>query len=557
MRHKRFDPVFKDDLPLYLDRQLNLNIHSFHFIRPGNPIANYEKFEEKYRGVSGHIEKKLGSHRIVVGGQWQQRQIRSFAVSPNYGSFLEAYGIPFGGGTTEQQLSLRNSAIQEVFGYDIFGKKIDRADEVNDSPLQPHTFSFYAEDFYQLKNISLRLGLRYDNFFSDGLRLIRHDLIPGYDYFLNIPLSETRKAATYDYISPRVSMTLSLNSRIRLFFDLGKYVQQSRLKDIFTNRAKIINSMFRRYLNDPKAFDPALIRTTQSTLGAAYKISPHLTLKGVLFYKSGEGYLQTGNAFISPDSMSFSILNTDGTIKTKGLELNFFYRQQNKNLRLTYTYSDVDGTSSYPTSNLWITYRNNLRSKYFSFTSRPLEYNQKHRLNALLYYNTGTNSPWFLKNAGISLLFRFNSGHSYTLFDGYPSPFGIEFGTLLSDDFPILRSEVKEIITTPPNYQLDFRIDKSFVFGKAGFTLYLYIQNFLNYKNVIHVYRRTGATDDDGYKDFFDPAQSEEAEFIFYELININHRQHYQIRQGGDLFGRPREIRFGVKIHFGGAQNSL
>jgi len=36
-----------------------------------------------------------------------------------------------------------------------------------------------------------------------------------------------------------------------------------------------------------------------------------------------------------------------------------------------------------------------------------------------------------------------------------------------------------------------------------------------------------------------------------YDLINHGHRQHYEVNQGGDLFGRPREIRFGLQIGFG------
>ncbi len=71
-----------------------------------------------------------------------------------------------------------------------------------------------------------------------------------------------------------------------------------------------------------------------------------------------------------------------------------------------------------------------------------------------------------------------------------------------------------------------------------------------------HVYWRTGSTSVDG--SFDSPGlrdtvagHSGEEFFVLYDLINHGHRQHYEVNQGGDLFGRPREIRFGLQIGFG------
>ncbi len=44
---------------------------------------------------------------------------------------------------------------------------------------------------------------------------------------------------------------------------------------------------------------------------------------------------------------------------------------------------------------------------------------------------------------------------------------------------------------------------------------------------------------------------SQGEEFLtLYQLINIDHRQEYAWGQGGDLFGRPREIHFGLQLEF-------
>ena len=118
------------------------------------------------------------------------------------------------------------------------------------------------------------------------------------------------------------------------------------------------------------------------------------------------------------------------------------------------------------------------------------------------------------------------------------------------------RNKVSAKITTPWNYQFDFKMDRSFYLGKFPLTAFIYVQNVFNHKNVQHVYWRTGVTSTDGSfgissgtREFL---ESLGEEFILlYEQINIGHRQEYQWSQGGDLFGRPREIRFGLQIGFG------
>ncbi|MFH1942885.1 MAG: hypothetical protein ABIL68_12360 [bacterium] len=127
---------------------------------------------------------------------------------------------------------------------------------------------------------------------------------------------------------------------------------------------------------------------------------------------------------------------------------------------------------------------------------------------------------------------------------------------MLSDKNARYRGEKTGRITTPWNYQFDIRLDRTFKIGHLSFTAYFYIQNIFNRKNVLNVYWRTGEANTDGFweiipgyrKSFLDGMP----EFVtLYDFINIRHRQHYQIEHGGDLFGRPREIRFGVRIGFG------
>jgi hypothetical protein len=98
------------------------------------------------------------------------------------------------------------------------------------------------------------------------------------------------------------------------------------------------------------------------------------------------------------------------------------------------------------------------------------------------------------------------------------------------------------------------KIDKTVKLGKTReLTFYAYAQNILNKKNVNHVHWKTGNTVDDGSSDFLDHSRDEnwfDDFYTLYELINLDHRQQYRTAEGGDLFGRPREIRFGVSFSY-------
>jgi len=33
-----------------------------------------------------------------------------------------------------------------------------------------------------------------------------------------------------------------------------------------------------------------------------------------------------------------------------------------------------------------------------------------------------------------------------------------------------------------------------------------------------------------------------------YQFINLANRQHYWYNQGGDIYGEPRQLRFGIRV---------
>ena len=99
------------------------------------------------------------------------------------------------------------------------------------------------------------------------------------------------------------------------------------------------------------------------------------------------------------------------------------------------------------------------------------------------------------------------------------------------------------------------RLDKTVNLGPLAANFYIYVQNLLNTKNVLNVYKRTGNAEDDGY--LSDPGLSSsnlanygQGYVDLYRAINLGMGQGYRQITGNDLWGSPRQIRFGVKLEY-------
>ncbi len=409
-----YDPVFQDDLFRYNDNLSPLNFYNFSFNRPGEVITPYIKSQEDYVGISGYIRKKLGSHQLMIGGKWQRRTLRYYQAYSYHTYRFNAANLPIDAWSEEQQLELLRSGRVTTFGYDVFGREIEADDDINDGVRHPYTYGFYLEDRIEGERFTLNVGLRYDAFNSDALVYEDAD-IPG-TFLPYTQLSKMKKASTFDYISPRISATYFANKNLRLYFTLGEYVQPARQQDIFNGREYLGNYGF--FNTDIRGFDVAPVQTQQAVIGIWGQPQKSLSIQASYFYKSTDDHLQVESFEYTEerfDTLTSFRLNNNATTSAHGLELDLQYHGRRLKFGGNYTLSHVTGTSSFPTSNLWHAYRAEYDRNSFLF-STPLEYNQAHRLNALLSYTTADEGISFFRNSGLHLLFRANSGHNYQLF---------------------------------------------------------------------------------------------------------------------------------------------
>jgi outer membrane receptor protein involved in Fe transport len=242
-----------------------------------------------------------------------------------------------------------------------------------------------------------------------------------------------------------------------------------------------------------------------------------------------------------------------GTVK--GLSLAYDLRRTG-NVRLTanYTLQFADGTGSSSTTgvNLINSGQPNLR------TAIPLDFDTRHQIQTTFDYRYDEgklyNGPRIagknvLENAGLNVVMIANSGTPYTRSSYY-------FAEAQGTGTPILKGSVNGS-RLPFQFRINVRVDKSFTlnYGKkngeeerksAELQIYCLVQNILNTKNIIGVYRATGNPSDDGYL----TAATSQSQ-IANQVDPISFADLYTVRANNpNNFARPRVIRFGAILNF-------
>jgi hypothetical protein len=248
------------------------------------------------------------------------------------------------------------------------------------------------------------------------------------------------------------------------------------------------------------------------------------------------------------------INNDFGT--SKGLEMTLELRRtQRLAARVNYTLSNTRGTGSDSRSTR-VAVSDATISSYPTLTYN-LDYNQAHRGTMMLDYrfNQGDGGP-ILQGLGLNALLTFNSGHNYTKINepynlGQANPWNV--GTRATQD-PRGRNPVEPInsSTTPWNFNVDLTLDKLVKLSSFNLKFYANVLNLFDTRHIINLYETTGTDDDDGW--LKSPLAAQYIQIPnyreFYDAINLQNRWGYFLATGNDLWGQPRQIRFGVTVEY-------
>jgi len=580
-RYKNYDPNYKDNLLAYDDSLNNavngwtyssrtsgpsaLQFYNFPFSNSGADLTGYEKSETSKIGFSASYTAQIEKHELKLGGDYTRWTMRDYQES-GFGGILQQILADPNSSRNPNLLSnliTNNSgASLSNYGYDVFGNEVSSGEF---GPKHPVFADLFAQDRFELGDLIINAGLRFDYFSLDSWKL-RDYTGPIVDKTTwTVPDSVLTKAGAYMYISPRLGFSFPVTDRTVFHLQYGKFVQAPSLGTSYqgiTYTAHVLNGG--TAYSTPTAFDLQPERTTQYEIGFTEQFSDFAAFDVTAFYKDISGQVLYTAQLVNP-----SISNTSGTYyryinsdfsTTKGIELKLTVRRTNRvRAELNYTYSDARGTGSTENGSYGTAQTTGVNPSVIL----PLDQNQTHRGSLVFDYRFAKNDGGpILEQLGINILFTFDSGHPYTAIKSIDQLGGLgqlqpwEAGVAPALD--ARQSQPVEPINssvTPWNYSIDFRIDKTVSIFDFDVNFYVYVQNLLNTKNVINVYPSTGNAYDDG---FLESATAQKlsatlygTRFVdLYKAINLTNRQAQLFATGNDLFGTPRQIRAGILINF-------
>ncbi|MBI5474392.1 MAG: TonB-dependent receptor [Ignavibacteriae bacterium] len=545
-------------------RPTRKTLYSFQFNAPGDVLAAYAKFKRENISLTGALSAQLGSeHSIKIGGEFQRYTMRNYAWT-NDGVFSLAAllyqndQLPAGDPNKVSREQVLINAGVNNFGYDVFGNELNGTG-IN-APKHPVFASAYVQDKIEYNDLVINAGLRFDYINSDNKALVD----PSRPELTIDPTSGAINPAglvdvpTFTAVSPRLGLSFPVTDRTVFHTQFGKFVQQSRLRDIYQGlylTAANVRGGF--FIGTPVGFDVRPTRTTQYEIGFTQQFGDFASFDITGYYKDIKDQVvfdQQNTAQGSPLGAYYVFKNGDFAT-TKGVELTFNMRRQKRlQVNASLAFQDAQGTGSFPNSARGIVGApldgvTLFKPQYIS----PLEFNNSIRGNVNLDYRFGADDGGqILERFGISSLVTFASGHPYTR--------GIGGASLEGEARSRQPIEALNASTTPWTFQIDLRIDKTVrLFDALDANFFLYVINLLDNRNIQNVFLRTGTTDDDGY--LSNPTLGQPLINNYgprfaslYKAINVDYYEAYQnaafLNTVPYFFGPPRQVRFGVRLEY-------
>ncbi len=584
-RSKTFDPNHGDNVLLYNDSIANAkygypfrnyttgptaySLYNFTVNKFGTTQATYNKQQQTRFGASFDITSQVSSeHQLKIGASIEEYRVSNYTTGS--ASLLTYYrNNPDDARTPslKRDYAVAQNGGVNNYGYDWYGNKID---DINnpDGPKAPRYIGAYIQDKIEYSDLVVNAGVRLDYMDNDDFEFVDDPTtaaIEGPDnpsvdntIFASFPVYKvegTKKSKPFVGVSPRVGFSFPISERTVFHLQYGKFIQSPQLNVIYRGRgnsATIFSGG--NFIPNPVGFNIQPERTTTYEVGFTQQFTDNAAFDLTGFYKDVAGQIQIQRQLTASGATvaGYNMYANGDFVTTKGIELSLRLRRINRlRAQVNYTFSDAQGTGS--TINAAVS-SVEAGSLYPTIIS-PLDFNQRHRGSVNVDYSFGKNDGGpILEQVGANVLFTYNSGHPYTRSSGSIGQQGASTGALVESDarfsFPL---ESVNASTTPWVFNFDLRVFKGFDIGGVNAEVYCYVQNLLNTKNVLNVYRRTGNAFDDGFLSNPDlssnivsslgPGYTE-----LYRNANLVNGRHYVNTTGNNLYGTPRQIRFGMRL---------
>jgi hypothetical protein len=528
-------------------------LYGWSFAPFGYPTAAYTKIQRDNISINAAFSAQIGrQHTLKVGGDFQSYTIRTYQVpyTANLAKTIDLNNqLP---DSSDQKRSLQDIMIEwgvNNYGYDVLGTTVNSDDFLG--PRHPVFASAYLQDRMEYGDLVVNVGLRYDYFDTKSTPFVdptRPELTV--DRITNqIDPNGIGKSTPFSGVSPRLGAAFPVSDRTVFHVQYAKMVQQPRLRDVNLGMYAVANQLFWGGSTTPIGFDLRPTRTTQYEIGFTQQIGEFASFDITGYYRDirDEITMRLVTTARGSPFVPYAIYANGDFATTKGVELAFTMRRL-KRLQATaaLSFQDAQGSGSFPNSNRAVILAG-LESAFNPQYITPLSYNQSVRGNLNIDYRFARDDGGpILQELGVSALFMFSSGHPYTQI----RPESYEYQSVRRIPAEALNSS-----TTPWVYQVDLRVDKTFrMFDRLGATLYIYVINLFDTKNITNVYMLTGSPDEDGW--LTDPTRGGKSVETYGPMYADIYRAMNQYNRPVGYFndpyfyGTPRQIRLGLRLEY-------
>ncbi len=591
---KTYDPLLGDDFLHYGDKNANAAVganweypanqtstgqydvpqpytifSTFNFATPNMPlieadinnsIAHYNKFENTNLNLTAAFSDQINkSNSIKVGGEIQLMTVRNYTPASQYTNFAQQIA-------QNPNKSIASLLIQDGvnnYGYDVLGNKYSGSSDYATGAMAPHKPIFagaYLEDRLEYKNLIVNAGIRYDYINTDNYAYAnpsRPDLV--YDVAtLNVVNPQyLTKVPSFSSVSPRLGFSFPITDQTVFHAQYGKFVQQPSLTDLYISPygiAYLINPNAGIFNATPWGLNLRPTRTTQYEIGFTQQIADFASVDLTAYYKDIADQVVFGSQSVlsSTGWRPYQLLTNGDYATTQGLELSFQMRRTQRFLvNGSVSISSARGTGDNP-------YADNgeygAAVQNVIYTPKyivPLAFNHTLNGNLNIDYRFGKDDgPDILHELGASLLLTFSSGHPYTLSTITSPTTGTSnpYNAVLVDTRNRFAIEPLNSSTTPSNFQVDMRVDKTIEFlNSLSANIFIQVINLFDTKNVADVFTNTGSAQTNGF--LTDPNLSGYKSVALYGSDYADAYNSTYIDYAG-LYGTPRQIRLGIRLEY-------
>jgi hypothetical protein len=360
-------------------------------------------------------------------------------------------------------------------------------------------------------------------------------------------------------VMPRISFSFPISEDALFFANYDVLTQ----RPLTGNRLDLLDYLFIENIGNNIVNNPDLRpeTTIEYAIGFKQKLSKRSAFELNAFYREMRDQITVFRVNEAYPRTYLTFRNLDfGTVK--GLTLTYDLRRTNNiQLRVAYTLQFADGTGSSATTsqNLINAGFPNLR------VTQPLDFDQRHNIVVSADYRFGAGKNYngpktttksgkvinWLENFGVFAIIRAGSGTPYSAQTNISAE-GLISGAVQGFLEGSINGSAK-----PWQFRVDARIDRDFTikWNKGSeekpaktsvLNFYFDLQNLLNTRNVINVYRATGNPNDDGYlnaaQSQIDIAQqTDEQSFRDLYSVKVNNPANFSI---------PRRFRVGLMLNF-------